>query len=106
MKQTTTTEQTFTLIKLGFDKPKHFIEGPTFLDSGFAYTIGDLIEMLDSIPNNMWNFIKTSERIVKVEIHIFPKTKRETHYYEVHYHKELIDALFDMIVKLKEEGVI
>lgn len=106
MRQHTNEPQTAKLIELGFEKPKNIVEGKLYSDTYFAYSIGELIEMLDSIPNNMWNFIKTSAQIVKVEMYIFPKTKSETYYYDVCYHKELVDALFVIIVKLKEEGVI
>ncbi len=106
MKQYTTPEQTAKLIELGFEKPKSVVEGALYSDTYFAYSIGELIEMLDSIPNNMWNFIKTSDRIVKVEMYIFPKTQSETYYYDVCYRKELVDALFVITVKLKETGVI
>lgn len=114
MKMYTNESQTAKLIELGLKKPKSMIDVlgvyETDIDMEYeyeyAYSIGELIEMLDSIPNNMWNFIKTSDRIVKVEMYIFPKTKSETYYYDVCYHKELVDALFVIIVKLKEEGVI
>ena len=114
MKQNLLPEQTAKLIELGFEKPKSEVEcdlpkgGWRIGAVGIrkAYSIGELIEMLDSIPNNMWNFIKTSDRIVKVEMYIFPKTQSETYYYDVCYRKELIDALFVIIVKLKETGVI
>lgn len=46
MRQYTTLDQTYKLITLGLEKPKQFIEGPTLLDSRFAYSIGELIEML------------------------------------------------------------
>jgi hypothetical protein len=49
MRQTTLPEQTAKLITLGLEKPKQFIEGPTLLDSRFAYSIGELIEMLDGV---------------------------------------------------------
>lgn len=120
MKMYTTSEQTAKLIELGFEKPKNtqyiqrakarnlhspFIEfgEPEFEGS---YSIGELIEMLDNIPNNNWDFTRTSERIIRVEVHILPKTKKDKYFYRVSYRKELIDALYDMILRLKEEGVI
>jgi hypothetical protein len=89
MKQYTTPEQTAKLIELGFDKPKQFIEGPTLLDSRFAYSIGELIEML---PITRIEF----DLKVWVDIPIAGGASAE----------ELIDALFEACVKLKEEGVI
>lgn len=107
MKQHTTVEQTFKLISLGCDKPKHFIEGPTFLDSGYAYTIGELIEMLPEMlapyNNDDW------EMPLSISTDSFMWTIEYDGGDFVPYEAasiELIDALYDMIVKLKEEGVI
>ena len=115
MKQHTTPDQTTNLINLGFEKPKGWcIEGISSRlimykhkedDENFNYSIGELIEMLDNIPNNNWDFTRTSERIIKVEVHTLPKTKRDKYFYRVSYCKKLIDALYHMIVKLKEEGM-
>jgi hypothetical protein len=110
MKQHTTTEQTAKLIELGFEKPKsyHDIEwdGTEAYDYQLDYSIGELMEMLDNIPDNHWSFSRTSDRIVKVEINVFPQTKRDKHLYRITYRKNLIDALYDMILNLKEEGAI
>ena len=111
MKQYTTPKQTAKLIELGFEKPGSIasvepIYGMGGISVAKAYSIGELIEMLDNIPNNNWDFTRTSERIIRVEVHILPKTKRDKYFYRVSYRKELIDALYDMCVLLKEEGVI
>lgn len=120
MKMYTNESQTAKLIELGFEKPKNtqyvqrvkarnlhspFIEfgEPEFEGS---YTIGELIEMLDNIPNNMWDFMRTSTRVIKVEVIVFSGTKKDEHLYKISYNKELIDALYDMIIMLKEEGRI
>lgn len=101
MKQFTNESQTAKLIELGFERPKmaapalKWVNGePTFEPQ---YTIGELIEMLPDYVN-IWDAtdIETMERIWNVG-YIF-----STHIERV----ELIDALFDMVVKLKEEGVI
>lgn len=106
MKQYTNESQTTKLIELGFEKPKSVVEGALYSDTYFAYSIGELIEVLDNIPNNMWNFIRTSARVIKVEVLVFSGTKKDEHLYKISYNKELIDALYDMIIMLKEEGLI
>lgn len=114
MKMYTSSEQTAKLIELGFKKPKSEVEcdlpkgdwriGQVGIRK--AYSIGELIEMLDNIPSNMWNFIRTSARVIKVEVLVFSGTKKDEPLYEISYNKELIDAIYEMVVKLKEEGVI
>ena len=94
MKQYLDPQQTAKLIELGFEKPKsyHDIEwdGTEAYNYQLSYSIGELIEMLDKYQDKL--------SIVKIE-----------HKWFVNYYNkniELIDVLFDMIVKLKEEGVI
>lgn len=48
MKQYTTPEQTAKLIELGFENPKNIVEDELYSDIDFAYSIGELIEMLPS----------------------------------------------------------
>ena len=111
MKLYTDKSQTAKLIELGFEKPKiaapalKWVDGePTFEPQ---YTIGELIEMLQKqvyqiedsgIPCDLnihydggtWLIVYICERDGRF------KTER----------LGLIDALYDMIVKLKEVGVI
>jgi hypothetical protein len=108
MKQYTTPEQTAKLIELGFKKPKGWcVKGISSRlimykhkedDEGFNYSIGELIEMLpprynheDLEINRDWRF----ERWL-----VFYRGDDAT------AATELIDALYEMIVILKEEGVI
>lgn len=103
MKQYLTPEQTAKLIELGLPKPKmaapalKWVDGePTFEPQ---YTIGELIEML---PGRINGIDLTIDRYYAFEQwHI---------YYDVSQYftkqTELIDALYDMIVKLKDDGVI
>ena len=99
MEQYTTPEQTAKLIELGFEKPKGWcnegISNRLIMakhkadDEGFNYSIGELIEMLNN-----------QEKLTLVKLE---------HKWYVNYHAkdvELIDALYEMVVKLKEEGVI
>lgn len=104
MKQYLTPEQTAKLILLGFEKPKQFIEGPTLLDSRFAYSIGELIEMLpielEDVGINTTLAIHFDNNIANVEyIGVLGME------YSI-MKEDLIDALYEMIVKLKEEKVL
>lgn len=107
MKQYTTPEQTSKLIELGFEKPKS-IEKIIYTEQygcGYktAYSIGELIEMLPQI-------IEFGENSLLHPLRVLPTVGGG---WAISYCKEydernneLIDALYDMIVKLKEEGVI
>lgn len=105
MKQYLTPEQTAKLIELGCEKPKmaapalKWVDGePTFEPQ---YTIGELIEMLPQV-------IEFGEKWVFYPLRVMPTVGGG---WAISYCKdydernnELIDALYDMIVKLKEEG--
>lgn len=107
MKQYTTPEQTTKLMELGFEKPKFEIETQLCNIKGQPlraativgdYSIGELIEMLpprynheDLEINRDWRF----ERWL-----VFYRGDDTT------AATELIDALYAMILQLKEEGVI
>ena len=109
MKQYLTPEQTAKLIELGLPKPKGWcvegISSPLIMykhkedNEGFNYSIGELIEMLPDHVGGYdldiwhdWHF----ERWI---VCLTPEKYTTAAY-------ELIDALFKLIVKLKEEGVI
>lgn len=101
MKQFTTPEQTAKLIELGFTEPKYpryeldiaNEQSPSLLNVKTLkdYTIGELIEIMGydlySIHYKGLAWEVKSERV---------ETSKS----------ELVDALYAMIVKLKEEGVI
>lgn len=96
MKQYTTPEQTAELIKLGFEKPKSievYRDGHCvpFVEQQWAYSIGELIEMLGVHLSSIYYigivWIVNAEGLERRS-------------------EELIDALYNMIVRLKEEGVI
>lgn len=114
MKQYTTPEQTAKLIELGFEKPKFEIETQLCNIKGQPlraatiigdYSIGELIEMLPtaieigdgyalSIYHNRAEWmVSYDDNGVYLPIY---STEKD----------ELIDALYDMVIKLKEEGVI
>ena len=102
MKQYTNESQTAKLIELGLPKPKmaapalKWVDGePTFEPQ---YTIGELIEMLPTIVDDFTLWIGRDERSNQWFVKYHPRT--------LVVDEELIDALYDMIVKLNEEGVI
>ena len=103
MKQCTDELQTAKLIELGFEKPKGwYVDGVTNhiklyvnIDENpmmFNYSIGELIEMLDSVNETIHcrfggvkaNLVSTNSGYEKIG-------------------GELIDLLFDLCVKLKDE---
>ena len=102
MRQFTTPEQTAKLIELGFEKPINTVvkEEPIYREGSIidwkpiaeegSYSIGELIEML---PEGL---VIERHYIADVWIVRYP-TKILIH------KEELIDALYDMVVKLKEE---
>lgn len=139
MKQYTNESQTAKLIELGFEKPKSIWAlscncpsdkqlsyesslGLTIIveerfTPEYAYSIGELIEMLPKeIEHPVWFGKKKIEEIGWWKLRIDSMGKEYP--WAVVYHREdsaplameyateLIDALYDMVVKLKEEGVI
>lgn len=96
MKLYTTLEQSAKLIELGFEKPTmKNIPTPEGDVNEEWYSIGELIEILDSVNETVHcrfggvkaNLVSTNSGYEKIG-------------------GELIDSLFDLCVKLKEEGVI
>lgn len=93
MKQFTTPEQTAKLIELGFEKPKsshRYWRGNELIINN-NYSVSELIEMLGVHLSSIYyigiEWFVNAEGIERRK-------------------DELIDAIYDMIVKLKEEGVI
>ena len=107
MKQYLSPEQTDKLIELGFEKPKTIVDKYYDYDAEAyaevkAYSIGELIEMLPEM-------IRTCLGIGLLEI----RNVASAGLWQVVYiggylcqRRELIDALYEMLVTLKEEGVI
>lgn len=102
MKQYTTPEHTAKLIELGFEKPG--VAMPKFEwkdgDPQFQYTIGELIEMLpqEDMPGERSMVYDGLEWVVNWD--------NDDGTINQVVATELIDALYDMVVKLKEGGVI
>ena len=111
MKQYTNSDQTTKLIELGFEKPMNYsADKYTIIHTGFDiinYSIGELIEELQKrvyqiedsgIPCDLnihydggtWLIVFISERDGRFKAEMF----------------ELIDALYLMVIKLKEAEVI
>jgi hypothetical protein len=92
------------LIELGFENPKNIVEGELYSDIYFAYSIGELIEMLPisfETDNDDTSWLEIEAGAVwSVSYSSFGFIDYDCE------REELIDALFDMILKLKEEGVI
>lgn len=110
MKQYTTPEQTAKLIELGFVPTGRIKEVRTVHPKVEVYhdcnfTIGELIEMLPMDINNDGRF---EDLIIHPNFHRWV-VKYSGFIIEPTYQscmKELVDALFAIVVKLKEEGVI
>jgi hypothetical protein len=100
MKQYTTPEQTAKLIELGFEKPYSIasvepICGMGGISVAKAYTIGELMEMLPTIVDDFTLWIGRDERSNQWFVKYHPRT--------LVVDEELIDALYDMCIKLQEE---
>ena len=110
MKQYTLPEQTTKLIELGFEKPSSIasvepIYGMGGISVAKAYTIGELLSFLpeniakeNEMPSTLNISLMNGEWCVQYAD--FLGTDFEF------CNTELIDALYDMLVKLKEKGVI
>lgn len=113
MKQYTAPEQTARLIELGFEKPSSIASvGPIYGMGGIsvakAYTIGELIEMLPpKIEAEMED--ESGDEYAWLSLEEGWDVLYRSGYYIVEritHSKELIDALFKMLVQLKKDGVI
>ena len=105
MKQYTSPDQTAKLIELGFEKPKgsHSYWRGNELVININYSIGELIEMLPQV-------IEFGENSLSHPLRVMPTVGGgwAILYYNEYDERnnELIDALYDMVIRLKEEEVI
>ena len=109
MKQYLSPEQTAKLIELGFEKPTTIVNKYYDFDAEDYkevnhYSIGELLSFLpkeidyNGFKNTLYIFV--NQGAWEVEYSDFLGELCST------YRSECIDAIFDMCVKLKEEGVI
>lgn len=117
MKQYTTPEQTAQLIELGFAptariKEVQVVNSIISVDHDCYFTIGELIKMLPKCCR-----YKYGDRTYRTQLqikyymhrwHVVYSRFESDHCGYLHecFGEELIDALYDMCVKLKEKGVI
>ena len=114
MKQYTTPDQTAKLIELGFDRPKNrvikqLLDRSTDLwitigEEG-DYSIGELIEMLPDVVESEDGEYATLQMYFDLFNWVIEYTGVEKTEYATSA-IELIDALYVMVLRLKEEGVI
>lgn len=117
MKQYLSSEQTAKLMELGFEKPKTTI--PYKGDEYFiekVYSIGELIEMLPKtiMDEIWWGKEKGEDGIWGLRIGtegtdyswVISYERDNSAYLYREGRSELVDALYDMLIRLKEEGVI
>ena len=111
MKQYTTPEQTAKLIELGFEKPKTIVDKYYDFDAEAYkevnhYSIGELLSFL---PPKIWDDYAQIYWELCIDWDIIGNVWRVVYFHKALmrcYGEELIDALFDMVLRLKEEGVI
>lgn len=116
MKMYTNRDQTAKLIELGFEKPnsiEEFIEPENDWSIGGlkqrkAYSIGELIEMLPKSLKNPYNPPLAIECNKKWRVYygVPEDYSWEWSIWFEEERKELIDALYGMLIKLKKNGVI
>lgn len=115
MKMYTNSEQTTKLIDLGLPKPKgwntknissRFVMAVDVdADNEFNYSIGELIEMLP--PIIVWKRKNLASTIARTTFNSFVSyAELDGTPHIVEKSTELIDALYAMILQLKQEGVI
>ena len=114
MKQYTTPDQTAKLIELGFDRPKNrvikqLLDRSTDLwitigEEG-DYSIGEMIEMLPDVVESEDGEYATLQMYFDLFNWVIEYTGVEKTEYATSA-IELIDSLYDMLIRLKEEGVI
>ena len=110
MKQHLTPEQTAKLIELGFEKPKGLADAEPSSGKWVreAYSIGELIEMLPLSVDSGSNIVDKDYYMLTIRGYkvMYCDPYIDFILMEFSDNAELVDNLFDMVVLLKEEGVI
>jgi hypothetical protein len=96
-------------MELGVEKPSSIasvepIYGMGGISVAKAYTIGELLSFLPENSSKRIRYVATKRAWI-VDVDVLGKSGCSKCYRGT-YHAELVDALYDMIIKLKEEGVI
>lgn len=106
MRQYTNESQTAKLIKLGFEKPtmKNIPTSEGEINEEW-YSIGELIKILPDIVESEDSEYATLQMYFDLFNWVIEYTGVEKTEYATSA-IELIDSLYDMIIRLKEEGVI
>lgn len=101
MKMYTNRDQTAKLIELGFEKPKGLADAEPSSGKWVrpAYSIGELLSFLPLT-------IQWTPRVIRGNVIEYSFETEGSELYYCNAHNELIDNLYDMILRLKEEGVI
>ena len=106
MKQHTTPEQTAKLIELGFEKPRTKLPFEVANDElGYTYSIGELIEMLPNVVESEDSEYAT----LQIYFDLFNWIIEYIGVEETQYATsavELLDAFYDMLIKLEEEKML
>ncbi len=111
MRQTTLPEQTAKLIELGFEKPKNshrYWRGNELVINN-NYSTGELVELLPRRIYRDYNYYKPSIFSTSQGWHVVYADFGDGFMWIIKhdtYSTELIDAIFEMLIELKEEGVI
>jgi hypothetical protein len=105
MRQFTTPDQTAKLIELGFApnariKEVQVVHSEIIVEHDCHFAIGELIEMLPPIIDEYSSVVVMGGGRWAVHYKRIFESRYDT------FAKELIDALYEMILKLKKEGVI
>lgn len=100
MKLYTTKSQTAKLIELGFE-PKAYRENGVQFEVRLrpAFSIGELLSFLPE-------FVNWTPRVIRGNVIEYSFETEGSELYYCNQNNELIDNLYDMCVKLKEERVI
>lgn len=110
----TNSDQTAKLIELGFEKPKSSVEcelpkgdwriGQVGIRK--AYSIGELIAMLPTeLEKHSWDFYSINIYFDTFNWNVCYKNRKGQVAYQTSSIEELVNALFEMAVKLKEEEI-
>ena len=101
--EATNYKQTITLIELGLaDSIREWRHNNNHIPAN--YRVDDLLELLPGNSSKRIRYVATKRAWI-VDVDVLGKSGVGKCYRGI-YHPRLVDALYDMILRLKEEGVI